>query len=99
MGMGMTGKGHQAVGRALSLGQARTAEMQPLPHHQQHESEQSPRILLHEAMISVQKLPPSIINHTWVPAHGVTLGQIPHPGVYAKLPGSMWGWKPGTCPV
>lgn len=70
----------------LSLGQAEAAEVQPLPHCQQHRGEQSPQILLHMAVISVQKLPPSIINHMWLPAHSAALGQLPAQGWVLSFP-------------
>lgn len=96
-GTGATGKGHEAGDRALSLCQAKTAKVQPLPRHQQHGGEQSPQILLHMAVISVRKLPPSIINHAWLPAHGAALGQLPRPGAGAEIPCSMRGWSEGPC--
>lgn len=99
-GMGATGKGHQAGNRALSLGQAEAAGEQPLPRHWRCEGEQSPQtLLLHVAVIWVWKLPPSIINHAWLPARGTALAQLPCPGVGAELPSSMQGWSRGPCPA
>lgn len=94
-GTGAAGKGHQAGDGALYLGQAKAAEVQPLPHHQRHGGEQSPQILLHVAVISVRKLPPSIINHTWLPARGTALGAPPLPrdGHRASR------WSAGPCPA
>lgn len=99
-GMGATRKGHQAGNRALSLGQAEAAGVQPLPRHRRCEGEQSLQtLLLHVAVISVRKLPPSIINHAWLPARGTALAQLPCPGVGAELPSSMRGWSGGPCPA
>lgn len=99
MGTRATGKGHQAWDRALSLCQAKAAGVQPLPCHQRCGGEQSPQILLHVAVISVQKLPPSIINHMWIPACGAAPAQLPCLRAGAKLPGSVWGWSEGLCPA